>query len=320
VTLWPDSRLARAVVVLLVYWAIRDAQPTTSTTPQPMASTAPPHETRGEIPPELAAQITDLETRLMNDPQDLMARKQLALTYVATGQFFEAFEQATQVLQVEPQDPDGLLVHGMVRLTMGQTDQAVAVLDQVLAQVPDHRQALIYRGLALYQGGRVGQALDTWDMGLQLAGGSDPEFEELILMAQSGAAQPAGMTDPASASPPTPQQSAPPAPTSVDPEAYNLTIHLAQGVAPAPQATLFVFLRPEDGGPPVAVRRIPRPSFPVSLALGAADSMMGDDLPATGILVAKLDADGNVASSGAQDLQSESAARKGEVLQLTLAR
>src|SRR5262249_56412629 len=54
----------------------------------------------------------------------------------------------------------------------------------------------------------------------------------------------------------------------------------AQG-AVTPQAVLFVFVR-EAGfgaGPPVAVRRIASPSFPVHFEIGEADAMMGQPFP-----------------------------------------
>ena len=315
-----------AVISLLVYWAVKDAQPSAPMGPQPTQTSAsgePPHEGQVEVSPELAAQITDLQSQLVTDPQNWLAKKQLALSYVDAGQFFEAFSEASQVLQQFPDDPDGLLVHGIVRLTMGQAEQAVGLLDQVLAQHPDHRQALIYRGLALYQSGQVERALDTWEMGLQLVGGSDPELEELIHMAQSGATQPAGMmpADHPSGSPPVPQSSAGaagPATQELDPNGYSLSLDLASGVQVAPQSTLFIFLRPEAGGPPVAARRVTLPSFPVQIILGLDDSMMGAELPDSGILVARLDADGNVATSDASDLAVEVLATKGQRVSLTL--
>ncbi len=309
-----------AVVALLVYWAVEDAQPGPRMGPQATPTEAagePPHEGQIEVPPEVTAQLADLQNRLVADPGDLLARKQLALTYVAAGQFFEAFNQASQVLQQAPEDPDGLLVHGIVRLTMGQAEQAVGILDQVLAQHPDHRQALIYRGLALYQSGEVGQALDTWDMGLQMAGGSDSEFEELIQMAQSGASQPAGMASPA---PPNSASASRPAQPPVDPNGYPMTIELAAGTSVAPQSTLFVFLRPEGSGPPVAARRITGPRFPVQISLGADDSMMGAELPVTGRLIAKVDTDGDIATTDPADLVAEVDASLGQPVRLTLAR
>ena len=308
------------VVGLLVYWAIRDAQPAPGMGSPPTAQTGsamdPPHQGQVEVPPELAAQIAGLQQQVVANPEDWMAKKQLALSYVAAGQVFEAFDQASQVLQQFPNDPDGMLVHGIVRLTMGQADQAIGLLDRVLAEHPDHRQALIYRGLALYQLGDVQQAMDTWDMGLQMAGGSDPEFEELLMMAQSGQSQPAGMAPPASGA--ASQASATAAADQIDPGAYSLQIELAAGAQHAPQAILFVFLRPEDGGPPVAATRISSPAFPVAIVLDASHSMMGAELPDRGILVARVDTDGNVTTSETTDLVAEVPAAKGQLTRLTL--
>ena len=79
-----------------------------------------------------------------------------------------------------------------------------------------------------------------------------------------------------------------------------MTIDLAPGAQIAPQATLFVFLRPEDGrSPRAAARRISGPSFPLAISLGPDDSMMGTELPESGTLVARLDTDGNIATAHA---------------------
>lgn len=308
------------VIGLLVYWAVRDAQPAGGMGgPAPTQADSamdPPHESQMQVPPELASQISELQQRVVANPDDWTAKNQLALTYVAAGQFFEAFDLASQVLRQFPDHPDGLLVHGIVRLTMGQADQAVGLLDRVLAEHPDHRQALIYRGLALYQLGEVEQAMDTWDMGLQMAGGSDPELEELLVMAQSGQSQPAGMT------PPTPVANSPAPPTAtagqVDPRGFALQIELAAGAQPAPQAILFVFLRPEGGGPPVAATRITSPAFPLAIVLDASHSMMGAELPEQGILVARIDTDGDVTTTDATDLVVEIPASKGQLTRVTL--
>lgn len=311
------------VVGVLVYWAVRDAQPSDGMGGPPAEqagspSTEPPHEGQIQVPPELAAQIAELQQRTIADPEDWMARKQLALTLVAAGQFFEAFDQASQVLRQFPDDPDGLLVHGVVRLTMGQADQSVQLLDRVLAEHPDHRQALIYRGLALYQLGNVEQALDTWDMGLQMAGGSDPELEELIMRARSGQLQAtAGQPTqtPAAGTPSAPPRDT--APPDV-PGVFSLQIELASAAARDPNAVLFVFLRPEGGGPPVAATRITAPSFPVTITLDASHSMMGAELPDRGIMIARLDTDGNVTTSQTTDLVAELPASKGSVVRMVL--
>lgn len=54
------------------------------------------------------------------------------------------------------------------------------------------------------------------------------------------------------------------------------------------------------------------------VTLGIDDSMMGAELPDSGVLVARLDADGNVATADAADLAVEVLATKGQQVSLTL--
>jgi cytochrome c-type biogenesis protein CcmH len=248
---------------------------------------------------------------MATDPQNLNAKRELALVLLSAGRFFEAFTLANEVLADSPNDPSGLFVQGVVRLTMGQSDAALELFDRLLAEQPDNLQALLYRGLSQYQLGNVEQAIDSWEMGLEMAGGSDPDFEEVLAMARAGAEVPAGPFAPVPSQPAT-------AP-AVDTASYPLQIELPAGSQSAVQATLFVFLRAEEGGPPVAVKRVVNPSFPLQLTLGEVDSMIGDELPDSGIMVARLDADGSVTTTDAADLQAQAVAEKGIPTRLVLA-
>lgn len=71
-------------------------------------------------------------------------------------------------------------------------------------------------------------------------------------------------------------------------------------------ATLFVIAR-TGPGPPLAVRRIASPTFPLSFSLGPEDRMI-QQMPFVGPiqLSARLDADGNAMSRDAGDLQGAS--------------
>ncbi|MEZ4332331.1 MAG: hypothetical protein R3F35_11290 [Myxococcota bacterium] len=75
-------------------------------------------------------------------------------------------------------------------------------------------------------------------------------------------------------------------------------------------AVLFVIARPQGqaGGPPLAVLRIPDPSFPLDFEIGPGDVMIPSMRFAGPIsLTARLDADGNAMTRGASDLASEEA-------------
>jgi tetratricopeptide (TPR) repeat protein len=308
------------LVTVLIYLALRDAKPDAAQpgAQAPVAQGAPgepPHQATAPVPPELAQRIADLEAYLATSPDDLMARKELALVHMAAGQLVEAFEHAGVLLQQNPDDPDGLYVHGVVRLSMGQYAVSVDLLDRLLAQYPDHPDALMYRGLALHQLGQTEQAMDSWQLGLEMADGSHPQIEELIFMAEQGrlgapapaTPQPAEATAPGSQASPPPQAAA---------DSYGMRIEL--GAAASPGATLFVFLRTAEAGPPVAAKRINQPAFPLDLAMGPGDSMMGAELPASGILVARLDGDGDVSTTGPGDLQAQAQAAMGTTTSLVL--
>ena len=73
-------------------------------------------------------------------------------------------------------------------------------------------------------------------------------------------------------------------------------------------AVLFLIARRGEGGPPLAVKRIERPTFPLDFALGPEDRMI-QAMPFAGPLTitARLDADGNAMSRSPGDLFGASA-------------
>ncbi|MFQ5350118.1 MAG: tetratricopeptide repeat protein, partial [Thermoanaerobaculia bacterium] len=259
-----------------------------------------------------------LEAAAAAAPNDLLARKRLALGRLDAGLFVDAFDDATAILASRSEDPDGLFIQGVVRLSMGQSSEALDLLDRVIVRYPEHLQAMIYRGLALAQSGEMELAISTWEMALEMAGGSHPDLELLLQQAhaqeQQAAAAPAAPAAPPPAQPGPPATS--PAPTA---PAYRVTVELAPGRRAAPAGVLFVFLRPGETGPPVAVKRIPAPRFPLELTLGADDAMMaGASLPEQGTLVARLSASGSASSRGPDDLEASSPAVLGQPVRLVL--
>jgi hypothetical protein len=64
---------------------------------------------------------------------------------------------------------------------------------------------------------------------------------------------------------------------------------------------IFLIARNPAGGPPYAVKRIDPRSLPTTVDFGAADSMMGQQLPDTFRLEARLDTDGDAASRNPSD-------------------
>ena len=72
---------------------------------------------------------------------------------------------------------------------------------------------------------------------------------------------------------------------------------------------LFLFVRPAgaSGGPPLAVQRIPSPSFPLVFAIGPEDAMVASGpFPERVTVEARLDGDGNAMTDEPGDLSARS--------------
>ncbi len=83
-------------------------------------------------------------------------------------------------------------------------------------------------------------------------------------------------------------------------------VRTAEGAVPARGGVLFVIARPEAGGPPLAVRRLPGGPFPMAFELGPGDAMIpGRPLAGSVRLTARLDADGDPLSRQEGDLVAE---------------
>jgi hypothetical protein len=98
----------------------------------------------------------------------------------------------------------------------------------------------------------------------------------------------------------------------------------APDVVGLPAEVLFVFVRPVGAteGPPLAVRRIEGPSFPLSLSIGPSDAMIpGTTFPDRVVIHARIDIDGIATTTSPSDwaAASEPVAPGGEA-RIVLAR
>lgn len=88
------------------------------------------------------------------------------------------------------------------------------------------------------------------------------------------------------------------------------SVHLAQGLEDRvlPGSVLFLIARRVEGGPPLAVKRIASPRFPLDFEIGPDDRMI-QAMPFAGPLTlsARVDADGNAMSRTPGDLQGGAA-------------
>ncbi|HET6639187.1 MAG TPA: hypothetical protein VFH82_10445 [Gemmatimonadota bacterium] len=102
-------------------------------------------------------------------------------------------------------------------------------------------------------------------------------------------------------------------PMSAPPETAADAAQEIRGTIEAPAAAtggvLFVFVRAAGatGGPPLAVQRIPSPSFPLDFSIGPRDAMVASGpFPERVTIEARLDGDGNAMTEEPGDLSARS--------------
>ena len=206
----------------------------------------------------------------------------------------EAFKQA---LAADPNQPEAHAYMGFILVQAGHSDGALLAFEKALAIAPNLAMALWGKGMTLYQTKQdYAGAKKAFERLLQImpAGAERAEVEKILAeMAQDGPKSPPRAKT-ASA---TNQQIG--GRISVDPK-------LIANVDS--QATLFIIARRADTakGPPLAVKKIERPIFPLSYSLGPENVMMqGTPFAGHVMLTARLDKDGNPTTQQPGDLTGD---------------
>jgi cytochrome c-type biogenesis protein CcmH len=143
--------------------------------------------------------------------------------------------------------------------------------------------------------------------------GEEPSEPDLSRIFPEGAERSASQIDEVGGAVPTPNggRGAPPVAAASSNLPIRGTIEVAPELAgrlPA-NAILFLIARRGSAGPPLAVRRIASPTFPLEFSIGPGDRMI-ESMPFVGPLnvTARLDSDGNATSRSPGDLQGAAGA------------
>jgi hypothetical protein len=140
--------------------------------------------------------------------------------------------------------------------------------------------------------------------------GERPEQPDLKRIFPEGAERAAQQSPGGAESPPMAGRGAAPVPAG-GAEPIEGTIEVAPALeARIPAgAVLFLVARRSDAGPPLAVKRIADPRFPLDFSIGPGDRMI-QSMPFAGPihLSARLDADGNATTRAPGDLQGSAPA------------
>ena len=229
----------------------------------------------------------------------------------------KVFEQTKAILEIEPGNAHALTYQALVRVAMGQADQAETMLLTALKTNPRIEDAYIHLAIARIQlGNRDGAAQAIADGQKQF-----PDDKEALaqVFAQITSAVDEKKTDAEIA--PHPETASAPESSSVS--GVEIVVELKAGETAPPGALLFVIAR-EAGfgsGPPVAVKRMPATGFPVTVTLTDKDSMAGESLPGLLRIDARIDRDGDPLTKDPRDpvASEDNIRRNSGPVRLTLA-
>jgi cytochrome c-type biogenesis protein CcmH len=216
----------------------------------------------------------------------------------AQQNFPKAIDSFKRALAADPNNPEAHTYMGFILVQAGHSDGALMAFDKALVQAPNMPMALWGKGMVLYQEKKdYTGARQIFERLLNLMPPGDERNEIIKVLAEmpAGATPPLGKAD--SAKSPTAAKIS--GTISIDPKLKS---------AVDPNAALFVIARAVGpaSGPPLAVKKIDKPVFPVTYSLGPENVML-QGTPFTGKvnLSVRLDKDGNPVTRAAGDVTGE---------------
>jgi len=216
--------------------------------------------------------------------------------------FPKAIEAFKKVLASEPNNPEAHSYMGFILVQAGHGDGALMAFDKALSQAPNFPMALWGKGMVLYQDKKdYAGAREIFQRLLNLVPPGEERNEVLKVLAEIPAS---GGT---SSRPAATEKSATTVSSSSGQISGKITIDPKLNANTDPNAALFIIARPaaSGGGPPLAVKKIDRPTFPIDYTLSQDNAMMG--MPFTGKIniTARLDKDGNPVTRTPGDISGD---------------
>lgn len=263
--------------------------------------------------------VQQLEAAVQRDPDNLQLRNDLAQAYLEQNNLMGVFEQTRIVLARSPDDSRALTFQGLVRMAMGEAEQATQMLQRATQSDPKNLDGWVALAWIYAQSNRMADAEQAIAAAAKESPNDKARLEQVFAQMKQQVAQ-------GGAQPQVAEGELPPGHPPVDggpaAAASGPSIKVTLDIDPAAaqkSGVLFVMARNPQGGPPVAVKRLQVASFPVTFDLSSADSMMGQPLPAKFRLEARLDSDGDAATKRSTDpVAMQNDVEPGAVVKLAL--
>jgi cytochrome c-type biogenesis protein CcmH len=230
--------------------------------------------------------------RATSGPPDVPALLAAADAALERGDMSGALQHYRAVLEQAPENATALTRLGLLAQQAGQTEVGLRLIDRALQEQPRYLPAWQAKGMLHASQGDYQAAITAWETYVHLVPDDDPHRQPILtLMAQARQQMQAAQTTDA-------------APEAPAPVTISGTVRLAAEPTPPLPAGAALFITARAGtGPPLAVKRMVDPQFPVPYTLGAADIMLpGRTLTGLVNVSARLSASGMVGPIQSGDL------------------
>ena len=210
----------------------------------------------------------------------------------------KAIEAFKKVLAADATNPEAHSYMGFILMQAGHGDGALMAFEKALSRAPNLPMALWGKGMVLYQDKKdFAGARGIFERLLVMVPPGDERNEVAKILAEIPAA--GGSVT-----------AAKPAIVASSGQTISGTIAIDAKLKAKidPNAALFIIARPAGGpgGPPLAVKKIDKPAFPLSYSLSQENVMMqGTPFSGKINISVRLDKDGNPSTRGAGDLTGE---------------
>lgn len=228
---------------------------------------------------DMESALAGLEQRLRDEPANIDGWLLLARSYRSLERFEDMLRATSSAYALSPAQPEVLVEHAEA-LALTSPDRRLAgrpreLVEQALALDASQQKGLWLLGIARQQDGDAAGAAETWTRLRGLLPEGDPvvaRLDEQIAAARqrAGTGADAAPAAPADAGAGRGDQAVASGPQI----AVEVVLDPALAARAPRDATLFVIARAPGGGPPLAIRRIQAPRFPLVVSLSQADRML----------------------------------------------
>jgi len=240
---------------------------------------------------DIETMIEHLQTKLSESPEDLEGWMLLARTFKTMKRYPEALQALKTANRIQPNDPyltTELVETEIFTSPQGQiTGDMVSRLKWVIDQDPTQQKAWWLLGVAATQSGDDLTAVEYWEeLEQQLEPGStiakslqaQIEAARIRMGLEPKGAPAVEVATAAGGQPAAPAQQAPAEPAAGGWQGTEVSVKAGDALMAdmPPASVLYVVIRGSGPavGPPLGVRRINNPTFPVNMTVTDQDSMM----------------------------------------------